>query len=83
MGNAVGVFDPAVSVEAVEHQGKSLVPFHVAGTLEIFIEHRADQILRRGDEARDRHFVGQIAANQAVVIGEVDGHLHEERRAGG
>jgi hypothetical protein len=75
--DAVGVLDSAVPGEAVEHESETLVAFHIAGTLEEFIEHRADQILRRGDEACNRNFVGKIPANQAVVIGEVDCHLHE------
>jgi hypothetical protein len=45
--DAVGVFDPVVAGEAVEHEGKTLVAFHVARTFEEFIEHCADQILRR------------------------------------
>lgn len=47
MYDAVGVFDLTIAGEAVEHEGKTLVALHVAWTFEEFIEHRADQILRR------------------------------------
>ena len=83
MHDAVGVFDPAVAGKAVEHEGETLVAFHIAGTLEVFIEHGADQILRRGDEACDRDFIGHVAADQAVVVSEIDRHPHELRCARG
>lgn len=79
--NAIGIFDFAVASEPVQHECESLVAFHIAGTFEVFIEHCADQILRRGDEARDGHLVGDIPADQAVVIGEVDCYFHKERCA--
>ena len=46
MRNAIGVGKPAVACEAVEHQGKPLIPFDIAWTLEVFIENRADDIAR-------------------------------------
>jgi hypothetical protein len=45
MHDAIGVFDFAVTGEAVEHKREPLIALHVAGTLEIFIEHGTDQIL--------------------------------------
>jgi len=45
-GDAVGIFDFAVAGEPVRDQSQALVAFHVAGTFKVFIEHRADQVLR-------------------------------------
>jgi len=45
MGNAIGVFDFIVAREAVKDERQTLVAFDIAGTLEIFIERGADQIL--------------------------------------
>lgn len=79
--NTVGVFDAAVAGESVQHKRQSLIAFHVAGTFEEFIEHCADEILSRWDEARHWHFIRKLPADQAVVIGEVNIHLHEQRCA--
>jgi hypothetical protein len=46
MRNAVGIFDPAIAGEAVEHKRQPLVAFHTDRTLEIFIENRADDVAR-------------------------------------
>jgi len=43
--DAVGKCEFAIAIETIKHEGKSLVAFDIAWTLEIFIEHRADQIL--------------------------------------
>lgn len=43
--DAIGVFDFVVAGEAIQHESESLVAFHVAGTLEVFIKHCTDQIL--------------------------------------
>ena len=36
--------ESAVPGKAVEHCGQSLVPFHIAGTFEEFIQHSSDMI---------------------------------------
>lgn len=46
MRNTVGIFDPAIAGEAVEHKRQPLVALHTDRTLEIFIENRADDIAR-------------------------------------
>lgn len=81
MRNAVGIFDAAIAVETVHNKRQPLIALHVAGTFEEFIEHRPDQILSGRDKARDRHFIRKLPADQAVVIGKVNIHLHEQRRA--
>ena len=45
MRDAIGKCQFAVASETIEHEGKSLVALDIAGTLEVFIEHGADQIL--------------------------------------
>ena len=42
--NAISVFELAIPGETIEHQGKSLIVFNADRTLEIFIEHRANNI---------------------------------------
>ncbi len=42
MSNAVGVFDATVAGKAVQHERKSLIAFHIAGTFKVLIEHGAD-----------------------------------------
>lgn len=44
--DAVGIFDAAVAGKSVQHERKSLIAFHTAGTFEEFIERRADKIER-------------------------------------
>ena len=43
--NAIGKYQFVVTSETVEHEGKPLVAFDIAGTFEEFIEHAADQVL--------------------------------------
>jgi hypothetical protein len=45
VGNTIRIFQFGIACKAVEHKSESLVAFHVAGTLEIFIEHRTNQVL--------------------------------------
>ena len=45
MRDAIGKYKFTVAIETVQHEGESLVTLDVARTLEIFIEHPADQIL--------------------------------------
>lgn len=80
--DAVGVFDSGIACEPVQHQGEPLISFHVAGTFEEFIQHRADEILFGWDEARHRDFIGKLPTDQAIVIGEVDIHFYKQGRAG-
>lgn len=75
--HAVGKFEPAVACKAVEDQGKPIVAFHIAGTLEELVQDSPDQVLRRRDKARHRDLVGEIAADEPFVIREVDVHLYE------
>ena len=42
---SIGYF--AVAGEAIKYKGESLIALYVARTFEEFIQHRADQILRR------------------------------------
>lgn len=76
MCHAVGVFQFVISGEAIEDQRESLVALHVAGTLEVFIQHCADQVLRRRDEARRTRLIGELPADQTIVICEIEIHLH-------
>ena len=45
MHHAIGKGHLAVPSKAVEHEGKTLVAFNIAGTFEVFIEDCANQIL--------------------------------------
>jgi len=45
MYNTICIFDLAVAGETIENESQSLITFHIPGTFEIFIKHRADQIL--------------------------------------
>lgn len=81
--HTVGELEPAVACEAVEDEGKPVVAFHVAGTLEELVQDSTDQVLHRGDKARHCHLVGKFAADEPFVIREVDVHLYEQRRARG
>jgi hypothetical protein len=69
-----------IACETVQNKCESLVAFHITRALEVFVEHRADQVLRRGHEARRRHLIGELTFDQAVVICEINVHLHIERR---
>ena len=73
--DAVCIFEFAVPGEAVEHECETLVAFHIAGTLEVFIEHGANQILCGGNKARHRDLIWQLPADQAIVICEIDIHF--------
>ena len=42
MCRAVGVLDLFVTGETVQHEGKSLIAFHITRSFEVFIKHRAD-----------------------------------------
>lgn len=81
--DTIGIFKFAVACEAIEHKRQSLIAFHVAGPFEIFIEHRADQILSGGDEARRTRLIWKLSTDQAVVVCEIDIHLHIKRGARG
>jgi hypothetical protein len=43
--DAIRVFEAAVACKAVQHEGKPPVAFHIAGTFEKFVQHRADEVL--------------------------------------
>ena len=45
MRDTIGKCQFAVAGEAIEHEGESLIALDIARTLEVFIEHGADQIL--------------------------------------
>jgi hypothetical protein len=81
MRNAVGIFELAVSRKPIEHEGESLVAFHITRAFEIFIKHCADQIPGRRDKARRACLIRKLPADQPVVIGEIDIHLHIQRSA--
>jgi hypothetical protein len=55
--DAIGIFDLAVAIEAVQDTRETLIALHVTGTFEKFVEYRADEILRRWNESFDSHFV--------------------------
>ena len=76
MCNAIGVLELAIASEAIEHECKTLVALHIAGTFEIFIEHCADQVLGRWDKARRACLVGKLSADQALVVGKVNIDLY-------
>lgn len=46
MGDTIREGEPAVACETIQHESKPLIAFHVAGTFEEFIQHRADEVLR-------------------------------------
>ena len=75
--DAVCIFESAVSREAIEHERETLVAFHITRTLEVFIEHGADEVLRGGNKTRHRDLIGQLPANQAIVICEVNIHFYK------
>lgn len=81
--HAVGKFEPVIACKAVEDEGKPVVAFHIAGTLEELVQDSADQVLRRRDKARHWDLVGEFAANEPFVVCEVDVHLYEQRCARG
>ncbi len=76
MRHAIGKCQFAVTGETVEHESEALIAFDIAGTFEIFIEHRTDQILGRGDVTRRGDLIRKLAGDQTVVIREVDIDLH-------
>ena len=43
--NTIGKCEFAVTSKTVEHERKSLVAFNITGSFEIFVEHRANQVL--------------------------------------
>lgn len=45
VGDTIGVLELAVPCEPVEHQGETLIAFHITGTLEVFVENGTDQVL--------------------------------------
>ena len=45
MRDAIGKGKFAITGETIEHEGESLVALDIAWTLEVFIKHRANQIL--------------------------------------
>jgi hypothetical protein len=69
----------AIASESIEDQGESLIAFHVTRTLEEFIEHSADQVLRRGDKPGHACFIGQLTADQTIVVRVIDIDLHIKR----
>ena len=76
MRHTVSKYQLAVTVETIEHERKSLISFDIARTLEIFIEHGADQIFRRRNESRRGDLIQKLPRNQTVVICEVNIDLH-------
>jgi hypothetical protein len=75
--DTVGIFDFAVTVETVQYEPEALVAFHIAGTFEIFIKYRADQIPGGWHEARHSDLIGKLPADQTVVVCEVDVNFHK------
>lgn len=81
--HTIGVFDLVVTGKTVEHEGKPLFTFQANWSLEVFIEHRADDIARGRNEARGGSFIGELTADQFVVVCKVNTELHIYRRASG
>jgi len=81
--DAIRKGDFVITREAIKHKAKPLVALDVTGTFEIFIEHRADEVLRRGYKTRHCDLIRELTTNEAIVVCEVDIHFHEERRARG
>ncbi len=44
MRHPIGVFNLTVAGKTVEHEGQSLIALHAFGTLEVFIEHSANDV---------------------------------------
>jgi len=76
MRNTIGIFEFAVTGEAIEHQGKSLIALDANGTLEVFIKNRANDIARGWDKTRGRDFIRKLTADQFVVVRKVNIDLY-------
>lgn len=81
MRDAVRKFDAAVASESVRDERQTLIALESVGTFEEFIQRGADEIARRGNGARHWNFIRQLTVEQAVVIGEINVHLQDQRRA--
>lgn len=44
MRHSIGIFNFTVAGKTVEHEGESLIAFHAFRTLEVFIEHGANDV---------------------------------------
>jgi len=53
----------AIACKAVEYETKSLISFHVAGTLEELVDYRSDAIFRGEAKARHSDLVGKLTCN--------------------
>jgi len=83
MRHAIGKLDLTVTGKAVEHEGKSLFPLNTDRSLEVFIEHGADEVARGRDKTCDRNFIRQLTTDQSGIVGEIDIDLYVQRCAGG
>lgn len=63
MRNAIGILKPAVACETVQHQCKTLIAFHIAGSFEVFVEDCANNIALRWDKTRRSDFIREFAAD--------------------
>ena len=76
MRNSISKGEPAIAGETVENEREPLIAFHIAGAIEEFVEHCAQQIFIGWDKPRHSHFIRKLPVDQAVVICEVDIDLH-------
>ena len=74
--NAIGVRYFAVASETVEDERQTLVALHIARAFEKFIQHGTDQILCGWNKARRRNLIRKLAADEAIVVCEINIHFH-------
>lgn len=76
MCHTIGIFKFAITGETVKHEGESLFTLHTDRTLEVFVEHGADDIAGGWHEARGRNFIRELTADQFIIVGKVDIDLY-------
>lgn len=72
IGTTIRKLEFAVACKTVVYHRQPLIPFHITGTLEEFIEHRIDSILRRGDQACHCDLIGELTGDQPFIVREVN-----------
>ena len=76
MRNPISKDQSAVTGETIEHDGQTLIAFHISRAFEKFIEHASQQIFIGLDKPRRGDLIGKLPVDQTVVICEIDIDLH-------
>jgi hypothetical protein len=72
MCDSIGILQPGIAGEAIQHQCQALITFHITWTFKVFIKNSTNNIARRWDKTRRSDLIGKFPADQSIIISEMN-----------